>query len=513
MSRSINRRNFLKLAAAAPLVGAGLRWAKSNVENAAPSNRPNVLLVVFDTLMARHMSVYGYPRDTTPNLNRFAQNATVFHRHYAGGSFTSSGTSSLLTSNYPWTQRSINLMGTVSQAFEHKNLFRIFGDAGYTRVAYTHNWMAAQLLNQFRGDINYWKPTRELALSDIEIADRFFGNDHDVALSAERVLTIPNTYGTGSLFLSPLQQAWSSHDDQQLQAKYQAQFPRGLPNSAQTTTFIIEDAVNWLQTELKQVSSPSFIYFHLLPPHEPYNPRKEFIGLFDDDPIVEPPKPLHPLGTDFDEIAENLARRHYDEFLAYADAEFGRLYDFMVREKMLDNTYVVFTSDHGQILERGTKGHTNPLLYETITHIPLMICAPGQTHRVDVQAPTSCLDVLPTLAQIIGQPVPDWTGGQLLPTFGGQADLDRTIYTVDAKNSPKQGILNQATVAMIKNDYKLIHYRGYEKGYTGTFELYNLKQDPEELTNLYSPNASTGNELQNELLAKMDQVNKPYQRT
>lgn len=513
MPSLINRRSFLKIAAAAPLVGAGLGWTKLNAGNAAPSNRPNVLVIVFDTLMARHMTVHGYPRDTTPNLQRFANRATVFHRHYAGGSFTSSGTSALLTANYPWTQRSINLMGTVIQEFEHKNLFRVFGDAGYTRVAYTHNWMAAQLLNQFRGDIDYWKPIRDLALSDTEIADRFFANDHDVALSAERVMTVPSEYGTGSLFLSMLQESVATHDEQQLLDKYKAQFPRGLPNSAQTTLFTIEDAVNWLQTELRQIASPSLIYFHLLPPHEPYNPRQEFIGLFEDDPIVEPPKPLHPLGTTFDEIAENLARRHYDEFLAYADAEFGRLYDFMAQEKILDNTYVVFTSDHGQILERGTKGHTNPLLYETITHIPLIISAPGQTQRIDVRTPTSGLDVLPTLAHLIGQPVPNWAEGQVLPTFGGQASPQRSVYTVDAKNSPKQGLLTQATVAMIKDEFKLIHYRGYDKGYTDAFELYNLEQDPEELTDLYSSNRSVAVELQNELLAKLDEVNQPYQRT
>jgi len=64
---------------------------------------PNVLVIVFDTLSAAHTSVDGYPRRTTPHLERFAERATVYHRHHSAGNFANPGTASLLTGAYPWS--------------------------------------------------------------------------------------------------------------------------------------------------------------------------------------------------------------------------------------------------------------------------------------------------------------------------------------------------------------------------------------------------------------------------
>jgi arylsulfatase A-like enzyme len=514
MRRPLTRRDFLKVAALAPLLGLAVRQLPAAARQAPAPNRPNVVVIVFDTLSAKHMSLYGYPRQTTPNLERFAKRATVFHQHYAGGNFTSPGTSSLLTAAYPWTQRCFNFQSTVTKEYEQKSLFQVFDTAGYYRVAYTHNWLVVQLLNQFRGDISYWKPMRELCLTDTEFSDRLFPNDHDVAYSTERMMLVRNPTGTGSLFLSVLGNILESNDQNKLLEKYKPLFPRGLPTNNETMLFVLEEAIDWIQSELQQAPRPFLGYFHLLPPHEPYNTRREFIGRFDHDGVVEVPKPLHPLSaTSFDEPQEGIFRRHYDEYVAYADAEFGRLYDFMEQAGLFDTTYVVFTSDHGQILERGTRGHLNPLLYESIVRIPLIISSPGQTQRVNVRTPTSCVDVLPTLAHLIGQPLPAWSEGTLLPTLGGQVQPERSVFTVEAKSNAKQAPLTEATVSMVKDQYKLIHYRGYGKGYDNFFELYDLKNDPEELMNVYSADRSRAAALQGELLAKLDEVNRPYRHT
>lgn len=516
MPRPLSRRDLLKLAALAPLLGAASRLPRGATQDIQESNRPNVLLIVFDTLSAKHMSLYGYPRDTTPNLKRFAERATVFHRHYAGGNFTSPGTSSLLTGSYPWTQRGFNFQGTVTKEYESKSLFRLFGQAGYYRLTYTHNWLAALLLDQFRADIDYWKPTRDLSLAENEFSGRVFPNDRDVAITSERLIDVRGSnFGTGSLFLSMLDRARKSSDLNGLLAKYKLLFPRGLP-ATETIVFLLEDAINWIQNELDQAPRPFFAYIHLMPPHAPYNPRQEFIGRFDGDKYVEVPKPPHPLGGPSFGI-ENVFRRHYDEEIAYADAEFGRLYDFLAQSGVLDNTFVVFTSDHGEMLERSTRGHLTPLLYEPITHVPLIISSPGQTKRVNVQTPTSCLDLLPTLAHFVGQPSPAWGEGELLPTLGGAARTDRmlrsdrSIFTVEAKSNAKQAPLTKATISMIKDQYKLIHYLGYDSGYNDLYELYDLENDPEELNDLYDSGSGVSVDLQSELTAKLEEVNRPYQ--
>lgn len=514
MQRQLTRRDFLKLTALLPIVGIPSVWSGSRVTGFQADVRPNIIFIVFDTLAAKHMSLYGYGRATTPNLDRFSQHATVFNRHYAGGSFTSPGTAALLTGSHVWAQRAFNFEGTVTKEFERKSIFRIFEEAGYYRLTYTHNWLVAQLLNQFRADLSYWKPVRELCLRDTELSDLLFAKDHDVALTTERLLSLHNPAGAGSLFLSMFEQIFQTLDKNRISEKYASLFPRGLPTNEETTLFVLEDAIDWIQSEAVQAQRPFFGYFHLLPPHEPYNARKEFIGRFDNDGFAEPFKPIHPLSTTkFDEPQEGIFRRHYDEMIAYADAEFGRLYDYLLQSGILTNSYLIFTSDHGQILERGTRGHLNQLLYEAITRIPLIVSKPGQKERVNVDIPTSCVDLLPTLAHLAGQPIPDWCEGEILPTLGGAASPGRSVFTIEAKSNAKQAPITTASISMVKDRFKLIHYLGYGNEFENASELYDLDQDPNELEDLGESNKGVAGEMVQELSAKLAEVNRPYLRT
>src|SRR6266508_3062077 len=102
----ISRRDFLKSVSlyVMGLLGLSIQPGLKRLNDVA-GDTPNVIILVFDTLSARHLSLYGYSRLTSPNLTRFADRAIVYHRHYAAGNFTSPGTASLLTGTYPWTHR------------------------------------------------------------------------------------------------------------------------------------------------------------------------------------------------------------------------------------------------------------------------------------------------------------------------------------------------------------------------------------------------------------------------
>ena len=104
---------------------------------------------------------------------------------------------------------------------------------------------------------------------------------------------------------------------------------------------------------------------------------------------------------------------------------------------------VVITSDHGEMFERGVSGHTTPLIFNPLVHVPLVISTPGQTERVDVHANTSCTDILPTLAHLTGNPVPGWVEGELLPGLGGEENRQRGVYVVDAKENSAFAPLSQ----------------------------------------------------------------------
>ena len=518
MASRLTRRDFLKLAALLPLTQ--LRWPLLVGEPrglAQNASAPNVLFLVFDTLTAHDVSLYGYHRETTPNLARFAERATVFHNHRAGANFTSPGTATLLTGTYPWTHRAMQLQGLTESQFVNKNIFALFGQHGYFQTAYTHNPLAMGLLLEFRESLDAFIPARELTLLDEQFSDLLLMNDWNNSYDVEwqYVRGGLGQYPPGSLFLSWLHRLVRLWDKRKVTQALGDQFPLGIPNN-NSSFFILEEAIDWIQTQLVTLPQPFLAYVHLLPPHGPYAPRKDFVGLFSDDfrpgvPTADT-KPNHPLvggGVSPSQLVKN--RRDYDEFLAYTDSEFGRLLDYMEQNGVLDNTIVVFTSDHGESFERGVLGHLTPILYETLLRVPLLISRPGQQTREDIFTPTSNVDILPTLLHLTGQPIPDWVEGQVLPPFG-EADEARAVFAVEAKSNPKLAPLTRrATITMVKEDVKLIHYIGYPN-LGPAYELYNLAEDPEELNNLYTSDKSLAAAMQDELQEKLNQVNLPYQR-
>ena len=153
----INRRDFLKLNAALA-AGAALSAASHVHSNASiQATRSNILIFVFDAMSARHLSLYGYPRRTTPNLEKFAGRASVYHRHYAAGNFTTPGTASMLTGMYPWTHRAFNYRGMIARDLVERNIFQLVGPE-YTRLAFTQNLWADILLSQFEKDLDIHVP-------------------------------------------------------------------------------------------------------------------------------------------------------------------------------------------------------------------------------------------------------------------------------------------------------------------------------------------------------------------
>src|SRR5512145_2172933 len=164
-SNPMSLRDCLKLLGAASL---GLvQWPRLNwaVPAGQAENQPNILVVVFDALSARHMSLYGYERQTTPNLARLANQALVYHRHYAAGNFTSPATASLLTGCYPWKHRAFNMPGGVSQEYAGRSLFGLFQALQYTSFSYNPNTFVNILLNQFAPAIHDLTPLSSLCVA------------------------------------------------------------------------------------------------------------------------------------------------------------------------------------------------------------------------------------------------------------------------------------------------------------------------------------------------------------
>jgi arylsulfatase A-like enzyme len=508
MPPQISRRDFLKLTALLALVNIGLARSirKAGVAGSKPA-QPNILMIILDALSARDMSLYGYPRQTTPNIDRFAERATVYHNHYAGGNFTTTGTASLLTGTLPWTHHAFNLQGMVNDLTLPRNIFNLAPEGTYTS-SYTHNLLALTLLYQFRDHLNELGMPRKLALSDLEYSDLVFKRDYNTSFMGENLILRGNGTKAGSLFMSLWYHQFIQSHEQQINKEYKQQFPLKVPNQDEVY-FILEDSINWTIEQVKTLRQPYLAYYHFLPPHGPYYPRIDFMGIFNDT-LSPADKPESFASEGFRQKGLNRDRRFYDQYIAYADSEFGRLVDAMNQTGAFDNTYVILTSDHGELFERGIRGHVTPVLYEPIVHIPLIISKPGGNARQDVFTRTSCVDLLPTIQSIYGQPVPEWCEGQVLPTFAAQeSTAERAIFAMDSKDSPKHAPMTKGSFMVIDGNYKLLHYMD-TKALSIEDELYDLEKDPEELENLIKTQSSTAAELQNQLEQKLKQANQTY---
>jgi len=205
-------------------------------------------------------------------------------------------------------------------------------------------------------------------------------------------------------------------------------------------------------------------------------------------------------------------RTLYDEFILYVDREFGRFFDSLENSGLLDNTWVILTSDHGEMFERGIIGHTTPVLYEPVIRVPLMIFEPRRKTRTDIYAPTSAIDLLPTLLHVTGQQKASWAEGTVLPPYSDSYPAERNIYAVESRKNGKHAPLNIATAAIFKGQYKLTYFWGYEELGDGgdRIELYDIENDPEEVYDLSKSKKATASELLNELTAKLTEVNEPY---
>lgn len=522
MKSSLSRRDFLRLAG---LLSAGYvlpqllprkagspqnTFPGSNKENTLGTNVRgantlgtnvlvmNVLVIVFDAWTAADISLYGYGRQTTPNIERLAQKAIVYHDHHSGGNFTNPGTASLLTGTLPWTHHALEISSTVDQALLQKSLFHTFSD--YYRLAYSHNPAADMILDQFAPAIEDLVPWNKLYLDTDLLPTTLLKNDEDVALvSWSRALKRLEGYSY-SLYLSNI---YTALKDKKLRS-FAHNFPRGLPSEDYYTYFTLEQAVDFLFERLKAASHPFLGYYHFFPPHSPYRSRQDFYGRFDSDDFHPVEKPYHIFRGDRSDENIRAERRQYDEYILYVDSEFNRLYQFLEDNGYLENTWLVLTSDHGELFERGIHGHITEVLYEPLIHIPLLIFPPGNRERVDVYDTTSAVDVLPTLAHLTGHPIPEWVEGTLLPPFA-PALPDREVYCFHGAQDDF-GKLVRGTATLLRNRQKTIWYFGYDKlggPDSERIEAYDLAADPEELNDLYPTHKDTAEEAVEILKARL----------
>lgn len=508
MQKKFTRRDFLKLAGMSAL-GTVIPPAVQGVKRGRlQEDKKNVLIVLFDALSAEHISLYGYGRETTPNLARLAERGVVYHNHFGGGNYTTPATASLLTGTIPWTHRAIRFNNPVKKELANKSIFHAFDD--YHRLGFSHNTLADTLLEQFSSGIENYIPQEKYFLFDDKFIRDAFENDEDIA-TVGWARSIKRTDGLSySLYLNNFYEEYLEYKIRDAVRDY----PYGLPNINVDNYYVFEDGIHSLGDQVVSLPQPFLGYLHFFPPHAPYKPHEDFAGRFANDAFeaVEKPADLFTEGKDYGK--SQILRSYYDEFILNLDHEFGLLVNKLETSGILENTWVIFTADHGELFERGITGHTTPTLYQPIVHIPLVILEPGRRERQDIHTPTSAIDVMPTLLHVTGHEIPETVEGSVLSPFATVLTPGGNMGTcaVQARYNDVALPLTEATVMQVVENYKTIYYIGYEK--LGAEEeksiLFDLQSDPEELNDLTQSKRETARDLLNILKAKLREANEPY---
>ena len=258
-----------------------------------------------------------------------------------------------------------------------------------------------------------------------------------------------------------------------------------------TADVVTGDAIASLRT----LAQPYFLYIHYFDPHGPYlapPPRDTTFGNLP--PIsVEEKKLLdsneyymdhafHATGIRKDrkygalsETAREYVRYCYDIECRFVDDQFAEFAGALGSN--LDNTFLLFTADHGEELwDHGGLGHSKTV-FEEVVHVPLLIHFPNQTSGRMVPLPVQSVDILPTIAARIGiEPNPAWQGVDIAKLPLDAPAVPRPQFSW-ARGTIYGGPINFACVRMGK--YKLIADR-----YADRTEAYNLEVNPHEQQNL-----------------------------
>lgn len=505
----LSRREFLKLISMMP-IGIFSRPLPKLLQTTNPGT-PNVIILVFDAWSQHHVSLYGYHRHTMPNLEWFAENATIFHNHYSPGVFTVPGTSSLLTGLHPWSHRAFQIGAGVSPVHARHSIFAALSGT-HSTLGYTQNRLANQILLEFNPDLDELVDSYLYNVQDASLYSKpvFKRNARVAFASLEDNLIQQGSGFDSSLFFGPLYRLYILQDRLRTIEQYGGDYPLGMPDCL-PGLFKMDDVVDGSIELLKGIQGPTLAYLHFWPPHDPYTPTKDFFESFLDgwDP---PEKPLHALVEKKVKLEKlRLHHRYYDEFIANWDSEVSRLFRYLKVSGLTENSYIIITADHGDLFERGELGHKTRLLYDPVVHVPLIVMKPGQSRPEDVYTYTSNVDLLPTLAHLTGNPIPGWVEGKLLPTLGGDDDEKRSIFSMDARTSSSFAPLTNFSISLTREHHRLIYYSYPKNGYVH-YEFYDLDADPQEMKDLYPSMPALASEMQDELLQKISEVNEPFQR-
>ncbi|TKJ37556.1 hypothetical protein CEE37_13650 [candidate division LCP-89 bacterium B3_LCP] len=402
-------------------------------------NIPNLCLIVLDTTRGDHLSCYGYPHPTSPNIDKIASEGLLCQRAYSVSNWTPPGHIGIFTGTYP------SQHGNDGQPFMPDDLLsmaELLSSEGYYCAALYNNPLAGKNVNITQG-------------FDLDI---------------------------GVFRHSWVYPAWH-----RLQSKL---FYRD--TGARVTFPMALHTARWIERK----GGHLFLFLNLVEPHADYVIREPYFSQVSSDLNIDQIPNLQEVQslcayvekviydsskfTEYSQSSYRYLEAAYDSEIAYMDHHLGKFNDGMMKSGLLDKTLTVITADHGEFLgEHFTRGHPD-ILYNPVLKVPLIMRYPKAINPAVVDAYTSNVDVFPTVLSLMGYVNLIPTNVQGLDILSDDFPADRTILSERITEC-------EGCFALVEGSHKLILNRDPELLEKFPFDslLINLDVDPDEMEDIH----------------------------
>ena len=385
----------------------------------------NVLFVVLDTTRKDNLGPYGYDRETTPNLDSFAEDAAVFENAVAPAPWTLPVHASMFTGRYPTdhgadqTSPYLDDVGTLASVLRAD---------GYDTACYSSNAWITPYTHLTRG---------------FDHQDSFFE-------------VLP-----GDVLSGPLASAWETINDSDtlrslanrlvhLGAKAHSVFASGEGSDSKTPSVI-----DRTQSFIQGADDDWFAFLNLMDAHLPYYPpeeyREEFAPDVDPDEVCQNSKEFNSGARNVSEEEWADIRKLYDAELAHMDAELGRLLSWLRETGRFEDTTVVVCADHGELHgEHDLYGHEFAL-YEQLVNVPLLVSHPD----IEAERRDELVELLDLYHTIL-----DAAGVETSRAERETVPLDRTrsLLSVEYREFAEPADPGQAALEDAAEDHAFVEY-------------------------------------------------------
>lgn len=446
-------------------------------------SRPNILWICTDQQRYDTIAALGNPAIHTPNIDRLCREGVALKNTYCQSPICTPSRASFLTGLYPSTIH-CNMNGNRSLHLPEnaKLITACLKEAGYTCG-----------LSGKLHVTSAWEGEEQRVYDGYE----HFYYSHD---PLQGINDKSNQYIN---WLRAIGRYDEVIDDSNFDPGVNtgARYREDIPQALHQTTWCCDRALEFMS--LKH-DSPWLMSVNVFDPHPPYDAPKSWASRYHPESLPEPPfqdsdiETQKRLSTHVYQSQPKLPNEgnrkrmaNYYGMISLVDWNVGRLLEFLEQSGQRENTIVIFTSDHGQLLGDHGLEHKGCRFYEGLVKVPLILSWPGH-FQSDFQsdALVELTDIAPTLAELAGCDF-NWTQGySLVPTLQGKAETQtRRSYArceyydvLDPHfGKQKRPLHNPSYATMYRTEqYKLNVYHGNDYG-----ELYDLHEDPDEHNNLW----------------------------